>query len=143
MIAVCKDGRRTGCNYTCPNCVQLSKDLQTLPHLGPKPSLKTAAELAKLKATIIEKEETIKKQKTTEEHLLEIVETQKQELTDLKSQLRSDPAFHTVEYVEKKLEKKLEDFGTKILSTIKEEFNKSYAAAVFVDKEVVSSMEVN
>ncbi|XP_066914561.1 cilia- and flagella-associated protein 251-like [Clytia hemisphaerica] len=86
-----------------------------------------SAELSKLKETIKENENTIKKLKTNKHHL--IVETHKEELSQLKKNLSDDPAFHTVEYVENKLEKKLEDFRTEILSTIKEEQKKSYAAA--------------
>ncbi|XP_066914555.1 triadin-like [Clytia hemisphaerica] len=93
-----------------------------------QPSLKTAADRnEKKEKTIKENENTIKKLKTNKHHL--IVETHKEELSQLKKNLSDDPAFHTVEYVENKLEKKLEDFRTEILSTIKEEQKKSYAAA--------------
>ena len=138
MIAVCKDGRRTtnAFNYVCPNCVKVGNDLLALaPHPGPQPSVRTAAELAKLKETITENEKTIKKLKTNEQHFLEIIESQKKELTgqkneltELEKKLSNDPAFHTVEYVESKLEKKLETFRKEILSSLKEECQKSYAA---------------
>lgn len=139
MISAFKDGRRLNCKYVCTNCVQISKDIQDIPNPGPQPSIRQAAELSKLKTIVKEKEETIDKLKNNEQHLLEIVETQKNELTVLKKQLKNDPAFHTVEYVETKLEKKLEDFRTQILSTIKEECTKSYAAAASADSQIVSS----
>ena len=141
MIVVCKDGRRTGCKYVCPNCVSVSKELLPLAqNSGQQPSIRTAAELAKLKETINEKEKTIKKYKTNEQHLLEIVESQKQDLTELKKKLSNDPAFHTIEYVvlPSKLEKKLEDFRTEILSTLREECSKSYPAAVSSNQETTT-----
>lgn len=139
MIAVCKDGRRTAnaCKYVCQNCVKVTKDLLVLsPQPGPQPSLRTAAELAKLNETIKENEKTIKKLKSNEQHLLEIIESQKKELTNLEKKLSNDPAFHTVEYVESKLEKKLETFRTEILTSLKEECKKSYAAATSANVQV-------
>lgn len=138
MISACNDGRQK-CIYKCPNCVNVSKDvLAIVPPPGSQPSLKTAAQLSKYKETIKENEETIKKLKTTEQHLLQIVETQNEEMTELKKKLADDPAFHTVEYVENKLEKKLESFRKEILSTIKEECTKSYAAAASTKRDVVT-----
>eukprot|EP00111_Clytia_hemisphaerica_P004553 TCONS_00013061-protein len=59
MITVCKDGRRTACKYICPNCVTVSRDLLAIvPSPGSQPSLKTAAQLSKLKETFKENEET-------------------------------------------------------------------------------------
>ena len=96
MISACNDGRQK-CIYKCPNCVNVSKDvLAIVPPPGSQPSLKTAAQLSKYKETIKENEETIKKLKTTEQHLLQIVETQNEEMTELKKKLANDPAFHTV-----------------------------------------------
>ena len=59
-----------------------------------------------------------------------MIEKQQVELSELKKKLQSDPAYHTLEYVEKKLEKKLDEFQEKMLTTIKQECNtavKSYA----------------
>ena len=69
--------------------------------------------------------------------MLETIETQKTELTELKKKLSSDPGFHTVEYVEEKLEKKFEEFQSSIINTIKVECNKSYAAAVSSESAVI------
>ena len=134
MIAAFNDGRRINCIYVCPNCVTVSDELLALdPLLSSQPSFRTTAELCRLKEVIKENEKIIKNYRTNEHHLLKIVETQKEELTDLKKKMSNDPAFHTLEYVEKKLEKKLENMRDSILSTIKDEYTKSaetYAAAV-------------
>ena len=123
----------------CPNCVNVSKDLLAIVSPpGSQPSLKTAAQLSKLKETIKENEETIKMLKNTEQHMLEIVETQKEEMTQLKKKLANDPAFNTVEYVENKLEKKLESFRKEFLSTLKEECSKSYSAVASTKRDVVT-----
>ena len=173
MITACKDGKRPVCNYVCPNCVTVSQDLLTLvPPSGSQSSLIVAAQLTKLKETIKEnektikeKDKTIKKLQTTQQHLLDMVETQKEdlskiknkisdenqlletvenqkaELTELKKKLSNDPGFHTVEYVEEKLEKKFEEFQSSIISTIKEECNKTYAAAVSSESTVTKETE--
>ena len=91
--------------------------------------------------TIKDKDKTIKKLQTTEQHLLDVVETQKAELTELKKKLSNDPGFHTVEYVEEKLEKKFEEFQSSIISTIKEECNKSYAAAVSSESTITKETD--
>ena len=138
MISAFSDDRRINLNFVCQNCVQVKKELIALIPRS-QPSLKTAAELSKLRETVVEKESTIKKLKTNEHHLLEIVESQKDELSELKQKMSDDPALHTVEYVEVKLEKKLDDFRKEILSTIKEECTKSYAKTASGDRNDVSS----
>ena len=80
-----------------------------------------------------ESEKVIKVLKDNEQHLLEIVETQKKKLSELKIKLSNDPALHTLEYVEKEFEKKLDGLKTSILSTIKEECKKSYADVITSD----------
>ena len=79
----------------------------------------------------IEYEKTIKTLKGNEQQYLSMIEKQQVELSELKKKLQSDPAYHTLEYVEKKLEKKLDEFQEKMLTTIKQECNtavKSYAS---------------
>ena len=137
MISAFNDDRRINCNFVCPNCVTVSKELLALIPRS-QPSLKTAAELSKLKETIKENETTIKKLKTTEQQL-DMVESQRDEILQLTKRMSDDPALHTVEYVDNKLTKKLDDFRTEILSTIKEQCTKSYAAAASADQEVTPS----
>ena len=101
MIAACKDGRRPACNYVCQICVSVSQDLLALvPPTGSQPSIRTAANLSKLKETIKEKEKIIKekdktiiKLQTTEQHLLEIVETQKEHLTKLTKKISDESHY--------------------------------------------------
>ena len=60
-------------------------------------------------------------------------DSKKKELTELKKQLDGNPAFHTLEYVEQKMESSLEKFKENVEQLIKKEFkcimDKSYADA--------------
>ena len=117
-------------SFHCQNCVEVPKSLLELVHDRKVRSQQLQAAKA-LRMQNIEHEKTIKTLKGNEQQYLSMIEKQQVELSELKKKLQSDPAYHTLEYVEKKLEKKLDQFQEKMLTTIKQECNtavKSYAS---------------
>ena len=67
---------------------------------------------------VSQREYLIKENKENRKDLLNTIEEQ---LYDLKRNLNSDPAFHTLEYIEKKLEKKLANVEDRILNAVSKE----------------------
>ena len=117
-------------SFHCQNCVEVPKSLLELVPVRKVRSQQIQAAKT-LRMQNIEYEKTIKTLKGNEQQYLSMIEKQQVELSELKKKLQSDPAYHTLEYVEKKLEKKLDEFQEKMLTTIKQECNtavKSYAS---------------
>ena len=119
--------------YQCQNCVDVPKDLlELIPNRErSQPSLQTTQELERLQQDVKTYTNTIKQQQQKEDHLLKTIEDQHNKYTDLKRKLQSNPAYHTIEYIEDKIETKLEVFKETIVKSIKEECNealKSYAS---------------
>ena len=109
--------------FYCQNCVIVSEELlQLVPNRQRSiPVLKLSQENEKLKAEVSQREYLIKEYKESRKDLLNTIEEQKVQLYDLKRNLNSDPAFHTLEYIEKKLEKKLANVEDRILNAVSKE----------------------
>ena len=119
--------------FICSNCVTVPKDL-----LYKIPSRRNSLEnnfiLNKINENKKDKEEInrlirdnancaslIKALEEREIVHLEKIKLQQNELNLLKENLRTDPGFHTTEYLEQKFEQKLSDFGKAIKTSLIEE----------------------
>ena len=131
-------------SFQCQNCVEVSKSLlELVPTRKVRSQQLQSAKSLRLKN--IEQEKTIKTLKVNEQQYLGIIETQQAELTELKKKLQSDPTYHTLEYVEKKLEMKLDEFQQNMLTTIKQECStavKSYASVTKSSEESNSTESI-
>lgn len=122
--------------YSCQNCVgEIPKQfLELVPNRNrSQPSIKITKELEKLRKEVKTSKEIIKSKQNIENELLNVIEKQEAELRMLKKDLQNDPAYHTLEYVEKKVEAQLKEFQESIKTTIAKECKdafKSYANAV-------------
>ena len=56
-----------------------------------------------------------------------IIKLKNAHLSELKAKLQTNPGYHSIEYIEEKLEKKLENIQTKTTLAVQEECLKQYA----------------
>lgn len=120
--------------YICINCVEVEPKLLELVPKKEKaqPSLQTQNEIKRLRRGIDACEGIIKSSRDFEDHLKKQLEDKDADLQLLKNDLKADPGLHTLEFAEKKFERKLDEFKDSILSTIKNECQqamKSYSEA--------------
>jgi len=131
QIHVIKSRRNYG--FYCENCVTVPQDLLELvpKRQRSQPSLKTSKEIDRLKREVDACVGLIKNHQNNEERLEGIIDSHKAELTDLKKNLQTNPAFHTLEYVENKFNRELKNFHESIVAAIHNECAsfKSYAEA--------------
>jgi len=125
-------GKMKGIKFICVNCVTMSKKIGVY---------KTPSEKVKsLQRDVANCENIIKVKAEKEAELLKKLEADKiaadgreQELANLKKKLDSNPALHTLEYVEQKIETNMEKFKQSMQELIKTEMRamseKSYADA--------------
>lgn len=129
--------------FYCQNCVNIpEKLLQLVPKRQSSiPSIKVQKEMERLKQEVAQYQYLNNEYKENRLDLLNTIKEQKAQLKDLKKNLRNDPAFHTLEYIESAISRRLEDVEGKILEAVKKEcaettttinsiMEKSYAAAV-------------
>ena len=124
---------KKGIKFICVNCVEISK---TIANKYPSPS----QQVKSLQRDVTNCENIIKVKEEKEKEILKKCEvskkeadSRKKELTDLKKKLDKNPALHTLEYVEQKMEASMEKFKENVETLIKTELKsvlgKSYAEA--------------
>lgn len=126
QLIVCKEVK-----FICVNCVEIPKTL--------KINRPTNEEVKTLKRDVENCENIIRVKEEKKKELESTVNSLKNEVKNLKGKLKTDPALHTVEYMEEKFEKKIQDMGKEIKTSIVDELktllavpkqNSTYASAV-------------
>ena len=129
--------------YHCSNCVMVPKILlELVPNRQrSQPSLKITKEIERLQREISGCESLIKKHQENETDFKRIIKDQKSALLTLKKNLKQDPAFHMLEYIEQNIKTliddaernilhKIENEGKKNESILKEDRERTYAKVV-------------
>lgn len=124
--------------FRCQNCVDVSPEiLELVPNRPKSPSpMKTNKEIERLRREVEECTALIKQFEAKEKEFQAKFQMQKNEFESLQSKLQTTPGLHTIEYVEEKFEKKLEDLKSSIKEMICERKEESYAT-------IASSKSVN
>lgn len=131
-IQLIKD-KKKGIKFICINCVEMSKNIA-----NKYPS--TSQQVKSLKRDVTNCENIIKVKAEKEKEILKKCEaskteadSKKKELAELKKKMDKNPALHTLEYVEQKMDANMEKFKEDVETLIKTELksilNKSYADA--------------
>lgn len=126
--------------FICINCVEVpTKLLELVPKKEKaQPSLQTQNEMKRLRREIDACEGIIKSSREFEDHLKKQLEDKDADLQLLKNDLKADPGLHTLEFAEKKFERKLDEFKYSILSTIKDECQQALKSYSEVTKSGLS-----
>ena len=116
--------RSSDVKFICQSCTDVPKDLVE--------QISSLKETEALKRDIKNCENIIHSNREKEVMLEKKLKEKHEELKDLKKKLKAEPGLHTIEYLEQKFERKVEEFGKDIKTSIIEElkiFDKSYAEA--------------
>ena len=131
--------------YVCQNCVDVPEDLLQLVPIKQRshPSLKTEKEIERLRRDNDALNAIIQQNILDLEKKNKMIEIKVNDLKQLKEKLDDSPGLHTLEYVEEKFERQLENFKETMENLIKTECKslteKSYADAARSGSNVEST----